>query len=279
MEKYLIALDMDGTLLNRQGKVSKKTVEVLNRLIQKGHYIVPASGRAFTLLPKEVLQLEGIQYAVLENGAVVWDWKNQCAIKQEPLPKGMVKAILEDIEKQASTGYCAEIIVNGKVYADMETQKELDFPGLAENFVRYMRQNHIFIENLSSRTDLLDAAEKLNIYFDDVKFSEVVRAKWRTEPQLNVTTSVSGNAEFTAAGIDKGHGIKILQQRLGIPKEHCIAIGDDENDLEMFEQVQMAVAMGNAKESVKQAANEITLDCDKDGAAVFLEKYFHFSII
>ena len=90
MEKYLIALDMDGTLLDSQGKITKRTIEVLKELIQKGHYIVPASGRALTLLPKEILELEGIQFAVLENGAVVWDWKNRCAIKQELLPKGIV---------------------------------------------------------------------------------------------------------------------------------------------------------------------------------------------
>ena len=58
MENYLIALDMDGTLLNSQGKITKRTVEALNRLIQKGHYIVPASGRAFTILPEEILKLE-----------------------------------------------------------------------------------------------------------------------------------------------------------------------------------------------------------------------------
>ena len=52
MEKYLIALDMDGTLLDSQGKITKRTIEVLKELIQKGHYIVPASGRALTLLPK-----------------------------------------------------------------------------------------------------------------------------------------------------------------------------------------------------------------------------------
>ena len=104
MEKYLIALDMDGTLLNRHGKVSKRTIEVLNSLIRKGHYIVPASGRAFTILPKEILELEGIQFAVLENGAIVWDWKNQCAIKQERLPMGVVKAILEEIERQTASG-------------------------------------------------------------------------------------------------------------------------------------------------------------------------------
>ena len=273
MEKYLIALDMDGTLLNSQGKVSERTVEVLNRLIQKGHYIVPASGRAFTLLPKEILKLEGIQFAVMENGAVVWDWKNQCAIKQKLLPKGIVKEILEDIEKQASSGYYEEVIVNGKVYADIKIQKELEQSKIVGNFAEYMRQNHIFLSKLSSKTELLDVAEKLNIYFEDVKLSEIIRAKWKTESKLNVTTSVSGNAEFTAAGINKGHGIKILQQRLGISKQHCIAIGDDENDLEMFEQVHMAVAMGNAKKNVKRAADEVTLDCNKDGVAVFLEQY------
>ena len=56
MEKYLIALDMDGTLLNSQGKITKRTVEVLKEFIQKGHYIVPASGRALTLLPKDILE-------------------------------------------------------------------------------------------------------------------------------------------------------------------------------------------------------------------------------
>lgn len=274
MEKYLIALDMDGTLLNRHGKVSKRTIEVLNSLIRKGHYIVPASGRAFTILPKEILELQGIQFAVLENGAIVWDWKNQCAIKQERLPMGVVKAILEEIERQTASGYYAEVIVNGKVYADERIQKELEQSKIMGNFAKYMRQNHIFLENLSSRIELLNAAEKLNVYFEDMNLGEAVREKWKKEPQLNVTTSVSGNAEFTAAGISKGHGILTLQQHLGIPKEHCIAIGDDENDLEMFEQVQVAVAMGNAKEKVKSAADEVTLDCDEDGAAVFLERYF-----
>ncbi len=113
-------------------------------MIQKGHYIVPASGRALTLLPKEILELEGIQFAVLENGAVVWDWKNRCAIEQELLPKGIVKAILKDIEEQASVGYYPEVIVNGKVYVDVKIQKELEQSRIAGNFAEYMRQNHIF---------------------------------------------------------------------------------------------------------------------------------------
>lgn len=74
---------------------------------------------------------EGIQFAVLENGAVVWDWKKQSAIEQEPLPKGVVKSIFEDIEEQVSSGYYAEVIVNGKVYADVKIQKELEHSKIA----------------------------------------------------------------------------------------------------------------------------------------------------
>ena len=273
MEKYLIALDMDGTLMNSQGKVSKRTIEVLNRLIQKGHYIVPASGRAFTLLPKEILELQGIQFAILENGAVVWDWKNQSAIEQKLLPKGMVEAILDDIEKQTSSGYFVEIIANGKVYTDVETLKEVESAKIEGDFADYMKENHIFLEGLFSKVELLNAAEKLNIYFEDTGLCERIREKWKNEPKLCVTTSVNGNAEFTARGINKGYGIQFLRRQLGISREQCIAIGDNENDLEMFGQVQIAVAMGNAKEEIKKAADEVTFDCDQDGVAIFLEKY------
>nr|WP_296964822.1 Cof-type HAD-IIB family hydrolase [uncultured Mediterraneibacter sp.] len=277
MEKYLIALDMDGTLLNSQGKITKRTVEVLKRLIQRGHYIVPASGRALTLLPKEILELEGIQFAVLENGSVVWDWKNQCAIKQYPLPKGIVKEILEDIEQLITSDYYVEVIADGKAYADIAIQEGLNHTRIDGNFAEYMKENHIFLEQLSSQTELLNTAEKLNVYFEDNLISKKIREKWKAEPQLSVTTSVSGNAEFNAAGVNKGCGIEILKEYLHISKDRCIAIGDNENDLEMFEQVQIAVAMGNAKDYVKRAADEVTLSCDEDGVAAFLEEYLDAS--
>ena len=70
-EKYMIAVDMDGTLLNNKGKITERTLNTLKTLLDAGHYVVPASGRAFPILPEEIKSLSGIQYAILENGAVI----------------------------------------------------------------------------------------------------------------------------------------------------------------------------------------------------------------
>lgn len=87
-EKYMIALDMDGTLLNSRGKITEHTLNVLKSLMDAGHDIVPASGRAFPILPKEIKGLAGIRYAVLENGAVLWDWKKAAAHMQQQTAGG-----------------------------------------------------------------------------------------------------------------------------------------------------------------------------------------------
>ena len=87
-------------------------------------------------------------------------------------------------------------------------------------------------------------------------------------------TAISGNAEFNAAGVDKGVGLAMLRTKLGIDRMHVIAFGDNENDLEMLEGAGIGVAMGNSKQYVKDAANEVTGDNDHDGVAEFLERFF-----
>ena len=122
--------------------------------------------------------------------------------------------------------------------------------------------------------DILDQAEKINIYFDDMENSRELREKWKDLDDVAVTTSISGNAEFNAAGVDKGVGLAMLHTKLGIDRMHVIAFGDNENDLEMLEGAGIGVAMGNSKQYVKDAANEVTGDNDHDGVAEFLERFF-----
>jgi hydroxymethylpyrimidine pyrophosphatase-like HAD family hydrolase len=74
--------------------------------------------------------------------------------------------------------------------------------------------------------------------------------------------------------VDKGVGLAMLRTKLGIDRMHVIAFGDNENDLEMLEGAGIGVAMGNSKQYVKDAANEVTGDNDHDGVAEFLERFF-----
>ena len=193
-DRYWIAVDMDGTLLNSRGQISERTCAVLQKCLDQGHHVLPATGRALPLLPEKIKNLSGISYAVLGNGSVVWDWKKTCALYKKCLPEGSTEQILKDVREmyrvhQEKAGkesrYYAEVISDGKVYADSLDREYFLTAEIEGNFAEYMRQNHIFLEKLSSRTELLDAAEKLNIYFEDAKLGEKIRRKWKTEPQLN----------------------------------------------------------------------------------------------
>ena len=93
MEKYIIAVDMDGTLLNSENKISERNRNVLQRLIDDGHYVVPATGRTRELIPQEFSVLRGVKWGIVENGCVVWDYDKNEMIWRKTMPKGMVSKI------------------------------------------------------------------------------------------------------------------------------------------------------------------------------------------
>ena len=85
--------------------------------------------------------------------------------------------------------------------------------------------------------------------------SRALREKWKDLDDVAVTTSISGNAEFNAAGVDKGVGLAMLRTKLGIDRMHVIAFGDNENDLEMLEDL-IAAAVNSAVAAVDKDSDE-----------------------
>ena len=278
MEKYIIAVDMDGTLLNSENRISVRTRNVLQRLIDEGHYVVPATGRTRELIPQEFSVLHGVKWGIVENGCVVWDYDKNEMIWRKTMPKGMVSRILQDVKESGIQGWIAEAYANGIAYSDADAgdfvASVADKNILEKTFVDYFLCRHEFVKDFYNQTELLDQAEKVNIYFDNLDNSRALREKWKNLDDVAVTTSVSGNAEFNAAGGDKGVGLAMLRTKLGIDRMHVIAFGDNENDLEMLEGAGIGVAMGNSKQYVKDAADQVTGDNDHDGVAEFLEKFF-----
>ena len=287
-QKYLIAVDMDGTLLNSQGKMTQKTAGILQDLLDAGHYVVPASGRALPLLPKEITSLSGLSYGILENGAVLWDWKKKKALDTKFLPEDVAEQILRKVKEQyeretadykKACHYYTEVIADGRVYAEKNDVAFYETAAIPGNFTEYMLANHEYLAEIHEQKELLQRAEKVNLYFEDTSFAEKIRAQWKNVPGICVTTSVAGNAEFMAEGVNKGLGIAALKELLGIKKEHIIAIGDNENDVEMFGQAGISVAMGNASDTVKQCADFVAADNNHDGAALFLQDFFQKKIV
>ena len=269
MEKYIIAVDMDGTLLNSENKISERNRNVLQRLIDDGHYVVPATGRTRELIPQEFSVLRGVKWGIVENGCVVWDYDKNEMIWRKTMPKGMVSKILKDVEDSGAKGWIAEAYANGIAYSDADARDYVasvaDKDLLEKTFVDYFLSRHKYVKDFYHQEDILDQAEKINIYFDDMENSRELREKWKDLDDVAVTTSISGNAEFNAAGVDKGVGLAMLRTKLGIDRMHVIAFGDNENDLEMLEGAGIGVAMGNAKDEVKAKADFVCQSVENDG--------------
>ena len=195
------------------------------------------------------------------------------------MPKGMVRKILKDVEESGVKDWIAEAYAKGIAYSDADARDYVasmaDKDMLEKTFVDYFLDRHEYVKDFYHQEELLDQAEKINVYFSDREASRELRERWKDLDDVAVTTSVSGNAEFNAAGVDKGVGLAMLRTKLGIDRMHVIAFGDNENDLEMLEGAGIGVAMGNSKQYVKDAANEVTADNDHDGVAEFLEKFFN----
>ena len=120
--KYIIAVDMDGTLLNSENKISERNRNILQRLIDDGHYVVPATGRTRELIPQEFSVLRGVKWGIVENGCVVWDYDKNEMIWRKTMPKGMVSKILKDVENSGAKGWIAEAYANGIAYSDADAR-------------------------------------------------------------------------------------------------------------------------------------------------------------
>lgn len=168
-DRYWIAVDMDGTLLNSRGQISERTCAVLQKCLDQGHHVLPATGRALPLLPEKIKNLSGISYAVLGNGSVVWDWKKTCALYKKCLPEGSAEQILKDVREmyrvhQEKAGkesrYYAEVISDGKVYADSLDREYFLTAEIEGNFAEYMLSNHAYVKRLEDQSEILKKSRK-----------------------------------------------------------------------------------------------------------------------
>ena len=134
MGTRLIALDLDGTLLNEKMHVSEKTRQVMELCAQRGIEIVPATGRALPAVPEEVLRLPGVHYGIFTNGAVVRDFginRDNSDRKLEHIRQGVDTLILTDQHVPSSAGLEPAVAITA--------QQDRRPRGMIENIILYDR--------------------------------------------------------------------------------------------------------------------------------------------
>lgn len=271
MKIKLIALDLDGTLLDSNGIISNKTCDAIKEAVKRGIEIVPATGRNIGLICEEIKAIDGIRYAITSNGAAVIDIREERVIFSNFINLDILKRIIDLIKNYPIV---IELYADGHAYVDKDVFDNPEKYNLNENQIHLMAYNHILIDKFfdlideSKDINWIKCVEKINIPFlnEDIK-KKVLKSLSNEFDELKITSSGKDNIEINISSANKGNGLEKLVNILGIRLEEVAAIGDNNNDIEMIERSGLGIAMGNAIDEIKNKAGYVTVDNDKNGVA------------
>ena len=261
MEYKLVALDMDGTLLNSNGKISDKNIETINKLINEGIIIVLSTGRPIqgVNIYNSLLPVNGP--IITYNGAMIFN--NQNIIFKQNLEREAAKKII-DLGSKYDTTMC--IWSNDQLYTNKINNKVNDYKKLSRVEPKLIDDYEEILDLGITKILWLDEEENIEKYISEL--SEKIFQN------VSFCTSKSTFLEFFNKNVSKGKALEKIGELLNIRREEMIAIGDELNDLPMIEYAGLGIAMGNANDLVKQKARFVTLSNDEDGVNLALEEAF-----
>lgn len=268
----IISLDLDGTLLDSQKRLSDGNRAALEDAAAKGVLIVPTTGRFFGMMPQAVRDLPFVRYAITINGAQVYDRKTDTAIVREEIPLDMALEIMRLLDGydiiydcyRSNWGWMTESLQNrAEEYAT-----DAHYIKMVREFRRPVPDLKAYLESTAAEGDV----QKVMLFARNTPGGDAVTraiADAVTErfPQIKATSSTWNNLELNIATAHKGNALKRFAEHLGYTLDNCMALGDGTNDLTMIEAAGLGVAMSNAHPLVLAAADHVTVSNDEDGVA------------
>lgn len=262
----LVAVDIDGTLLNDNKELTKETKRAINESTKLGVKVVITTGRIIQSVKEliEELCLEGEEeYVIANNGCTIYNTKDYSLVYEKSLKDKNLKEVYKKYKRKETV---IEVhTLNGILTEDIsEHEHQIDrYPDM-EILQKDFQKDKIEDQKLV----------KILVKGDEKYIEELTKVVPRElHEKYAVVRSLDHLLEFMYKGSSKAKGLEVLGEILGIKREEIIAIGDGINDLEMIEYAGLGVAMGNAKEEVKKVANFITKSNEENGVAYTIEKF------
>lgn len=267
----LIGMDLDGTLLTTGKELTEYTKKVLRKAVREGITVLPATGRPYSGVPKELKEFPGIHYAVTANGGRVVETATGRALFECLVPYETAGRVLDVFEHYDSL---REIYYDGIGYAGEDVLKTvsryIDSPPMAD----YIAATRIPVPDVRAKFEAeRRSVDKVQGLFVTVGDRDAAIEELKAVSGIEITGALDKNIEVNAEGVDKGKALVRLGKQLGIQREEIMAFGDGSNDLKMMREVGIGVAMANAQEAVKEAADYIAASNDEEGVAHFIEEY------
>lgn len=224
-EFKLIALDMDGTLLNDQQEISEENRAAIAKAQEQGVHVVLSTGRSLLTCREYAQSLQLSSYLITVNGSEIWDESGQL-VERKLIDASSIEKMW-NLTQEHKLNFWA--VTTDKVWRD-------EFP-----------------EDIASQEWL-----KFGYDIPDDALREEVLKQIAGISDFEISNSSLTNLEINALGINKAKGIMTVCERLGISMDEVIAMGDSLNDMAMIEAAGCGIAMGNAQEAVKEAADWVT---------------------
>lgn len=289
----LVAIDLDGTMLNQYGIITEKTKKAISKAQEKGVEVMIASGRAITSVKRFSKEINSNKYFISGNGAITYDIKNNKILYENILYKTKALKIIKICEENS-------------IYYNVYTENGIIAKNLSYNTLYYYKDNltkpdenrtHInIVENVYDYFEQREEKILKIMICDEHKtvFNSIVRKlKELSEIEVLEVSHMSRKiikqgtdeialeyfyTEVSAKDVDKWNALEEIIGLMNISKEEVVTIGDNANDLKMITNAGLGVAMGESAPYVKQSADIIAPTNDEDGVAIILNKIFDLNL-
>ncbi len=271
-EYLIVAADLDGTLLTDEKKLTDKNKRVIENVMEKGGYFVPATGRPISGIPEFLKELKGAKYIILSNGATVFNMQTEEIIyRNQFTPEEALQLIAALRKYDTMFDFYADGV--GRIEANF--LEDLDKYNIEPEIQKVVRKTRRPVESLDAYLEEKQCyVEKFNMFFASQEKREQAREELSKIPNILVTSSLANNLEINAATCNKGNALKALADYLKIDIEKTMAFGDNSNDIAMIKEAGLGVAMKNGSDEARAVADYISeYSNNESGVGFAIEKW------
>ncbi len=285
----LLAIDLDGTLLDSYGQVTEKNKEAIRKAIENGVEVVLTSGRSPRSVKNLAEEIGANNYFICGNGAIIYDNKMDNIIFNKFINKNKVLQIIKMCEENS-------------IYYSINTKNSIITKSLNYNVLFYHQENSRKTDDKKTNINIVNDIYK---YIDEREEEDYLKIticdsnKIIFNRMLNIIKSIKDvdvldvahisrkiikngteeiimkyfYTEVTNKNVDKWNAIKFLTEKLGINTNEIATIGDNVNDITMLQNAGIGIAMGNSAPYIKEVADYVVVDNDSSGVAEAIENY------
>lgn len=290
-----IVMDMDGTLLNKDNKISERTRKALALAQEQGAELVLASGRSYTrMLPYarelqmdtkggHLIEVDGVAFYNTKTG----EREKLRMMQPEEVQDIMAWLMTQDAETQGmfdDGGFIWFPISHLPIKQKIREEQHLpeDYPWTAGpwSYLTDFRDGYPNITYIRRPEDINRPINKFQIMNEEQRLEPVYQGLMdHFSDHFSIYRTTPRQLEVLPHGYSKGSGVRHLMEQNGWTPDEVLVFGDGENDVSMFPEVTHSYAMGNARDYVKDRAAHVTGTNNEDGIAQALASYFDLSAL